>query len=271
MSMTPLKSPVRAALLLSGMAIVSACGNAQTALGPATTSQQSVGTVEVSQSGVFTVNGLTATGLVENTAPGVAGSTFTFFNDGATDTQEAFFGSTPSSYAGVYSTEFAGGASGAPTDAQGAFAGRIGTTDIPASGLATYTGEYRGIMSTSDTDLDTVQTVVGDATLNANFLTSTIGGNITNRVLFSENGGLTGSTTTDLGLGTTTYDANGLFGSSTIGSTLTRNGNLYTASGSYTGVLAGSDSQEVAGTTRVIYSSVGQTNIVESGAFIATE
>lgn len=270
---TSMKSSTRISLTIAGLAIVSACGNAETALGPATTSQTVSGALTLTETGTFTANGVVVPDLAASVDPDITGTTFSFYRDGTGNTPARFFGQTSSVYAGVYATDTDTAAS-----TQGAIAGRIGTTDIRAGGFATYTGEYRGIITEEDVagggDYDDIDYfVTGDATLNANFITGTIGGSITSRELVRESLSPSPSdTVSDITLATDTYDSNGLFGASIGGATLNDSGTVFTGgTASYSGVIAGSNSQEVAGTTSILYTAAGDRGYAETGVFIATE
>lgn len=269
---TSMKSSTRISFAIAGLAIVSACGNAETALGPATTSQTVEGAVTLTDTGTFSANGVVVSGQTVRVDPAVTGATFAYYDGPGGNDPTMFFGQTSSVYAGVYSDEFEA------TPAQGAVAGRIGTTDIRSTGFATYTGEYRGIISQEDgvgsgVYDNTEYLVTGDATLNASFFAGTIGGNITNRQLVQEDSLVpSGDTLSDITLATDTYDSNGLFSASVGGATLTDGGDLFTGgTASYTGVIAGSNSQEVAGTTSILYTRAGDEGYAESGVYIASE
>ena len=173
----------------------------------------------------------------------------------ATDGTFAFAGVTSNSIAAVGLNE------AVFPIVDGQVVSRLGTTTVPATGTATYSGDYAGFY-TLGTVVDAF--VYGDAELNADFAANTISGTVTNRQLVDTTTLVQSPDFADLTLGSATVDANGGFSSTTSGGEISG----ATATGSYSGLLTGSNAQEAAGQIQVIHD-LGTGTGAETGVFIA--
>jgi len=120
-------------------------------------------------------------------------------------------------------------------DLAGVQVARLGETDLPSSGSATFNGEYAGIFI--DEDLVAVAVIEGDAELTADFGSATISGDITNRVSF-------GSSAEDILLLPTAITSAGAFSGTTTGGEFT---GATTSNGEYVGLIVGDTGNEVVG------------------------
>ncbi len=145
---------------------------------------------------------------------------------------------------------------------EGTYHTRLGDTQLPTGGSASYSGEYAAILTT------TVNTVYGpvlrgDVTLDANFADNTISGLITERRAVN---GIVNLEDTELRPG---MIGNGAFSGETSGGRalgtpfITRVGD-----GSYQGLFTGPDGEEAVGSV-VIPHMFGSAQMTERGAFVA--
>ncbi|MBC7153277.1 MAG: hypothetical protein H5U19_01365 [Rhodobacteraceae bacterium] len=137
------------------------------------------------------------------------------------------------------------------------------TATLPTTGLASYTGEYAGVLNTGDAlpgpgaPFDPVQShrVTGEVLLNADFNDMTVNGGIRNRQVVE-----TGQVYDDVFLAVTGISADGAFAGVAKRDPVATMGN-------YGGVFAGPNASEVAGVI-VVNPVVGATDLVEHGAFV---
>jgi hypothetical protein len=146
---------------------------------------------------------------------------------------------------------------------------RIGATDLPNSGSATFTGTYAGVLNSPSGSVifyERVGLIRGDATLTADFDAATISGRITDRI------DSRGITYNPLDLTQSGIDpTDGSFGASTSGGLSTQPGYI-SASGSYEGLIVGAQGQETVGGVTLEHgvNSTGLLPYVEMGGFVAS-
>jgi hypothetical protein len=145
---------------------------------------------------------------------------------------------------------------------------RIGSTNLPISGNATFTGTYAGVLNSPSgftIFYERVGLIRGNATLTADFGAPTISGSITDRI------DSRGVTYGELDLTQSGIDpTDGSFGAPTSGGVSTQPG--YTsAPGSYDGLIVGAQGQETVGgvTLQHQVNSSGLLPFVEMGGFVA--
>jgi len=136
---------------------------------------------------------------------------------------------------------------------------RLGDTDLPGGGSATFNGNYAGVLV--DTDLVGVDGIEGAAQLTADFASATISGDITNR---EANSGFPD----DIQLLSTSITSAGAFSGTTTGGDIPF---LSTAlDGAYVGLIVGATGNEVVGGVSVTHL-VGGDLFLEIGGFVATQ
>ena len=259
-----MKQTVSAALLATSGALT-ACGSSNTPVGGAPPP--------------ITVGPATQqTGLATLTATPIAGtSNFLFASDGidnasvvtdgsvtngtligyknAADDSFAFVASTGNSIAAIgVSDPLIGGL-------DGQLITRIGSTTIPVSGTAIYSGSYAGFLKQSNL---VGAIVYGDAVLTADFTANEINGAITNRQRIDLSTLVPSPAFEVLDLETGSIDNAGGFSGSTS------EGGIFglSTTGSYSGLLTGPNAEEVAGQVDVSHDA-GGAMIFETGVFVA--
>ncbi|SFR31910.1 hypothetical protein SAMN04488005_0207 [Yoonia tamlensis] len=136
---------------------------------------------------------------------------------------------------------------------------RTGTTVIPATGSAAYSGTYGAIVVDGSRDLSP-ETVSGTATLTVNFAYDSVTGMITNRVF----DGTTAADDVTLNL---TDLVDGAFVGSTSGGAL-NSGGLVAADGTYTGLIVGPNGEAIVGAVTI--SHAGPNTFTEQGGMVLT-
>jgi len=137
---------------------------------------------------------------------------------------------------------------------------RLGETNLPSGGLATFNGEYAGIFV--DEDLVAVAVIEGDAELIADFASASISGDITNR--FGA-----GFTADDIVLLSTAITSAGAFSGTTGGGSII--GGTTAFNGEYIGLIVGAAGNEVVGGVNIPHTQIGLDDLIEIGGFVAAE
>ena len=130
---------------------------------------------------------------------------------------------------------------------------RIGTSEIPTTGQAHYSGGYAALLVDGARDL-APGAISGEAELDVNFALQNVKGKVFNRLL-------DGATVMDdVALARTALSDGAFSGSATGGAT---------ASGSYAGVIVGADGSEAIGGVTLTHT--GATAGTEQGGFVVTQ
>lgn len=146
-------------------------------------------------------------------------------------------------------------------EAAATFLSRLETPNLPASGTASFAGDYSGVFFGDEVE-DSVwyDNIIGDVTLDANFSDSTVSGFIVNRVSDSygalDNVALSASSI-----------SNGAFSGTASGG---GGGPLVASDGTYEGMFTGADASEVIGSINIPMNDNNYTGF-EMGIFIAEE
>lgn len=138
----------------------------------------------------------------------------------------------------------------------GATYGRDGTTPIPQSGVANFTGRYAGLLTYDGKG--GIDRTSGDVTLDVDFADAKVEGGITNRVNIT-----TATAQNTLILATSTIKD----GKITGGTASSWSGVTQIEDGTYEGIIGGIDGMEIAGIV-VITDSTGAFPTKETGAFV---
>ena len=254
--------------LLAAFAALSACtGNSLIADTTATQSGDNVGNLAVSYNEVD--NTLTVTdGEVEYTYDaniyndyGDNGAIASYMRSADDDWDDyALRGETSSGSGEVFlvnSTENG-------YEAAATFLSRLETTNLPASGTASFAGDYSGVFFGDEVE-DSVwyDNIIGDVTLDANFSDSTVSGFIVNRV--SESHGALDN----VALSASSI-SNGAFSGTASGGGGGGAGPLVASDGTYEGMFTGADASEVIGSINIPMNDNNYTGF-EMGIFIAEE
>ncbi len=141
----------------------------------------------------------------------------------------------------------------------GVHVARLGDTDLPNSGSATFNGNYAGLFV--DSALEPTASIAGDAQLIANFASASISGNITNR------SGV-GLTADDVILLPSAISSAGAFSGTTTGGDIV--GLAAAEDGQYVGLIVGDTGNEVVGGLSIVQIGFG-TLLLETGVFVAAE
>lgn len=249
--------------LLAAFAALSACTGADTTT---TQSGDNVGNLAVSYNEVD--NTLTVTdGKVEYTYDAISDDDYDFnsvaiagYERSANDWYDiALRGETSSGSGEVFlvnSTENG-------YEAAATFLSRHGTTNLPASGTASFAGDYAGVFF-GDEKEDSVWygNIIGDVTLDANFSDSTVSGFIVNRVS-DAHGALD-----NVALSASSI-SNGAFSGTASGGGGGADP-LVASDGTYEGMFTGADASEVIGSINIPMNDTEHTGF-EMGIFIAEE
>jgi len=235
---------------------LASCGGGSTSSTVAPTTQD-IGILPsgfvATRSGIFivlTIDGVQVARIIDQFP---IGSGFTFYADGDGSALHAetisgggsvFIVSSPTANLGLAGVQMA----------------RLGDTDLPSGGSATFNGGYAGRL-VSSTNLAGISIVVGDAQLIADFASASISGDITNR-----NAG--GDAADDILLLPTAITSAGAFSGATTGGDVV---GLTTAlNGAYVGLIVGAAGNEVVGGLSLMHSSLAGT-VFEIGGFVAAE
>lgn len=139
---------------------------------------------------------------------------------------------------------------------------RLGDTQLPTGGSASYSGEYAAVLTTSENTLFG-PVLRGDVTLDANFADNTISGLITERRAVSS---IVNLEDTELRPGTI---GNGAFSGETSGGrALDAPFIVSVGDGTYEGLFTGPDGEEAVGSVVIPHVFSGQA-VTERGAFVA--
>jgi len=135
---------------------------------------------------------------------------------------------------------------------------RLGDTDLPSSGSATFNGDYAGLFV--DETLQAFTVTTGDAQLTADFGNASISGEITNRVV--------GGAADDVQLLPTAITSAGAFSGTATGGGIP--GSTVVSSGAYVGLIVGDTGTEIVGGLTITH--VGLADFFyEIGGFVAAE
>jgi len=134
---------------------------------------------------------------------------------------------------------------------------RLGETDLPSGGSATFSGAYAGFLV--NTNLGPAGSIRGDVQLIADFASASISGDITNR-----SGGAD-----DMLLTSAAITSAGAFSGTTTGGDFQGAGTS-ALDGSYTGLIVGATGNEVVGGLSITHI-FGADTLTEIGGFVAAE
>lgn len=138
---------------------------------------------------------------------------------------------------------------------------RTGTTIVPATGSATYSGTYAGIVVQGIRDM-APETVSGIASIDVDFAEFDVSGQITDRFY----DGATAAEDVALNISELT---DGAFTGTTSGGDL-NSGGLVAADGAYTGLIVGANSENIIGAVTIDHAGGGQ-SFVEQGGMILSD
>ena len=178
-------------------------------------------------------------------------------------------------FASASSTSTAGGAvyQDGADETSGVFYERIGETDLPTTGSASFSGDYVGMLTFLNTG-GTVEGVgfTGEVLVNVDFENALVDGAITDRALvtLTDLMPLDDSSVADLMLTESELEADGSFGGIPTGGEFTVDGDVSSIGpiAGFEGLIAGTDATEAVGGVFVPHSFDGD-NFVEVGAFAA--
>ncbi len=204
----------------------------------------------------------------------------------------AFAGSTDSATASVGTLIVGDSDIESPAEADfttGAAFSRLTETTLPLTGSATFEGDYISMIVPNDLEAVTPDierlAISGDITLNADFASALISGDITDRRfvdLLPDGEEITNGIIlveeisfpdqiADISLVSTAIDDTGAFtGVASAGESLVDGSNVTTEDGIFSGLIAGADASEAVGSVSLTHTFEDQT-FTELGSFIATE
>ena len=156
----------------------------------------------------------------------------------------------------------------------GVFYERIGDTDLPTTGSATFTGDYLAMLIDPATGGTLIGAgITGNASLTVDFAESTVSGEITDRGVYSlVSGDPFGSVSgvDPMMLELTSLSATGTFIGDASGGAITSGMSVSTISASsfYSGLVAGADAGEAVGAVSALHT-LGLEQFLEIGTFAA--
>lgn len=176
--------------------------------------------------------------------------------------------------AGIHNAYFAQGAGTEVVVYSGGTAGNVvniasygqtGPTELPLTGTARFDGDYAGFTTT--------RRINGKAQLDVDFAASKISGKITNRIFRQRPDNVVDvvNPLSTLVLEETQLKGNGSFKGVTGGGQITNGQTLWNpATGSFTGVIGGSNGDEAVGTVALTHRAPSGASFDEIGGFLAT-
>jgi hypothetical protein len=176
---------------------------------------------------------------------------------------------------------YVAGTSGLSQGLSGARISRAGTSTLPTSGTASYSGDYAGLAfqnyqtTTKGVFQEVFLLTSGDVSLVTSFTSNRVDGKITNRQAFSTDGTRDSSwTAADIKINSATLTTNGDYRATLSGGGLSQLGDVTTTNnGQVAGIVGGINGQSTAGTlflNHVMISNNADFALTERGAFSAT-